>query len=293
MEGELLPYSQHQPDCPWPDKLNSQCCRERVMPWSVGAKKFLYGSTSQDRGDKYLIMCIKHGPALPLERVFLVPFVGCTKVLQKRKQSSESGAFAFSQSMQKYQALPGTCFPLLRFSILPFESMFQDISVQWFMHCHSNENDSFVLALFCHEWKTLPILMLKCKVSREALRVLCHLPNKSFGNILDFTKVVTTCCTPLMKVIWLTPLHTKAARLMLILWLMESASSYLCLSFCYFLDRWRNLEIFLVLVYLTTNKPEGKPQNWLNASEEAWGMLLRLLPFPHLSMLNNPKFLRS
>lgn len=169
----------------------------------------------------------------------------------------------------------------------------QDISVQWFMHYHSNENDSFVLALFCHEWETLPILMLRCKVTREALRVLCHLPNKSFGNTLDFTKVVTTCCTPLLKVIWLTPLHTKAARLMLILWLMELGSSYLYLSFWYFLDRWGNLEIFQVLVYLTTNKPEGIPQNWLIAIERAWDMLLCLLPFPHLSMLNNPKFLRS
>lgn len=151
----------------------------------------------------------------------------------------EPSPFPKARRNTKYSQGPASCY--YSFQSYHLKACLKDISVQWLMHYHSNENDSFVLALFCHEWEMLPILVLKCKVPWEALRVLCHLPNKSSGNILDFTKGVTTCCTPLMKVTWLTPLHTKAARLMLILWLMESASSYLCLSFCYFFGQVRKL----------------------------------------------------
>lgn len=49
------------------------------------------------------------------------------------------------------------------------------------------------LLYFCHKWETLHTLMLKCEVTLEALRILCNLPSKSIGNVLDFTKIDTVC----------------------------------------------------------------------------------------------------
>lgn len=203
--------------------------------------------------DKYLIMCIKHAPALPSAESLSLSLCWLHKGPSQREENRpvEVGPLPFLKACRNTRHSQRTASRDYSFQPYHLKACLQDISVRWFIHYHFNENDSFVLALFCHKWETLPVLMLKCEVTLEALRVLCHLPNKSFGNILDFTKVVTTCLYLTHEGHMTNTLAHKSCKAQTYSWLMESGSSYLCLSFCYFLDRWKNLEIFLVLVYLT------------------------------------------
>lgn len=204
--------------------------------------------------DKYLIMCIKHAPALPSGESLSLSLSLCWlhKGPSKREENrpAEVESLPFLKACRNTKHSQRTPSRYYSFQSYHLKACLQDISVQLFIHYHFNENDSFVLALFCHKWETLPVLMLKSEVTLEALRVLCHLPNKSFGNILDFTKVVTTCLYLTHEGHMINILAHKSCKAHTYSWLMESGSSYPCLSFYYFLNKWKNLEIFLVLVYL-------------------------------------------
>jgi hypothetical protein len=52
-----------------------------------GAKRFHYGNRSQNRGEHYLIMCIRHGPVFDPWRVFL--FLLCSLPLKKDKKKKK------------------------------------------------------------------------------------------------------------------------------------------------------------------------------------------------------------
>lgn len=142
-------------------------------------------------------MCIKHAPALPSGESLSLSLSLCWlhKGPSKREENRpvEVEPLPFLKAYRNTKHSQRTASRYYSFQSYHLKACLQDISVQLFIHYHFNENDSFVLALFCHKWETLPVLMLKCEVTLEDLRVLCHLPNKSFGNILDFTKEVTTC----------------------------------------------------------------------------------------------------